>query len=356
MRNLKPTHLSAVGDHSSAVSDILDRVVTIAPAPLLPGEKQADYADVAVRIVRAAKPRDAIEEFLIRDVVDLTWEILRLRRLKAGLLRASIDNGVREVMDSLGYGEGRQYGYVRELAGSWAAGEKSAKKEVAIALEKAQLTIEDVMAKTLDSKIESFERFDRMLASAEARRNNALREVDRHRSALGGAVRHAIDETRTRNSMTSRPEPPEGGTLCLTTDRERRANRANAKSSTGPKTAPGKARSAQNALRHGLNVTTLSDPVLAPLAEAMARRRARQAPDAGALDRARRIAEAQVDINRVRGARRRLITGLLTDPKYQPLRVLQTTIPADEDDCIVALERTFPGRTLSRLMKLKSIR
>jgi hypothetical protein len=58
----------------------------------------------------------------------------------------------------------------------------------------------------------------------------------------------------------------------LTTDRERRANRANAKSSTGPKTASGKARSAQNALRHGLNVSTLLDPALAPLAEAMARR------------------------------------------------------------------------------------
>jgi hypothetical protein len=108
----------------------------------------------------------------------------------------------------------------------------------------------------------------------------------------------------------------------LTTDRERRANRANAKSSTGPKTASGKARSAQNALRHGLNVSTLSDPALAPLAEAMARRIAGHDADAEALERARRIAEAQVDINRVRGARRRLITGLLTDPKYQSLRVL----------------------------------
>ena len=109
----------------------------------------------------------------------------------------------------------------------------------------------------------------------------------------------------------------------MTTDRERRANRANAKSSTGPKTASGKARSAQNALRHGLNVSTLSDPALAPLAEAMARSIAGHDADAEALDRARRIAEAQVDINRVRGSRRRLITRLLTDPKYQPLQALK---------------------------------
>jgi hypothetical protein len=83
MQNLKPTHFSVVADHPSAVSDVLDRVVTIAPAPLLPGEKQADYAEVALRIVKGAQPRDAVEEFLTRDVIDLTWDILRLRRMKA---------------------------------------------------------------------------------------------------------------------------------------------------------------------------------------------------------------------------------------------------------------------------------
>ncbi len=76
--------------------------------------------------------------------------------------------------------------------------EKAAQKEVAGALQKAQLTMEDVMAETLEGKIDSFERFDRLLASSEARRNNALREIERHRAALGAAVRQAIDEVRGR--------------------------------------------------------------------------------------------------------------------------------------------------------------
>jgi hypothetical protein len=33
-----------------------------------------------------------------------------------------------------------------------------------------------------------------MLARAEARRNNALREIDRHRDALGSGVRRSIQE------------------------------------------------------------------------------------------------------------------------------------------------------------------
>ena len=47
--------------------------------------------------------------------------------------------------------------------------ERKAQKKIAGALQKAQLTIEDVMAKTLESEIDSFERFDRSLASSEAR-------------------------------------------------------------------------------------------------------------------------------------------------------------------------------------------
>ena len=34
----------------------------------------------------AIKPKDVLEEMWVRDVVDLTWETLRMRRLKAALL------------------------------------------------------------------------------------------------------------------------------------------------------------------------------------------------------------------------------------------------------------------------------
>ena len=83
----------------------------------------------------------------------------------------------------------------------------------------------------------------------------------------------------------------------------RRANRRNAASSTGPRTARGKARASRNALRHGLGAIRLDE------AEAAGEvRRIVQAlcpGDAGSLrlDQAVIIAEAQVMLARVRAAR-----------------------------------------------------
>jgi hypothetical protein len=107
----------------------------------------------------------------------------------------------------------------------------------------------------------------------------------------------------------------------LTSDRQQRANRANAKSSTGPKTAAGKARAAQNAFRHGLNVPVRSDPLLAPEIEAMARRISGRHADDETMEGARRIAEAQFDLNRVRNRRRLLITQFLVNPYFVPRHI-----------------------------------
>jgi len=94
MQDTKPLPPSIAATAGSSPTNVLDRVIAIAPASLLPGEKEADYATIAARIVSASGPGDAIEEFLIRDVVDLTWEILRLRRAKAGILKSSMRDGV----------------------------------------------------------------------------------------------------------------------------------------------------------------------------------------------------------------------------------------------------------------------
>jgi hypothetical protein len=107
-----------------------------------------------------------------------------------------------------------------------------------------------------------------------------------------------------------------------------RANRRNAKASTGPRTAPGKARVAQNALRHGLNVPIALDQSLGLEIDRLAKLIVGADTDRQNLAAARRIAEAQLDIIRVRRAR----LALLTDPDARTplltLRDLQKVVNA----------------------------
>jgi hypothetical protein len=100
----------------------------------------------------------------------------------------------------------------------------------------------------------------------------------------------------------------------LTSDRKINANRANARASTGPRTARGRASAARNALRHGLNLPVCSDPVLSEEVEALAREIA--GPDATVEIKglAGRIAEAQIDLRRVRYARHQLLSNALSNP------------------------------------------
>jgi hypothetical protein len=89
----------------------------------------------------------------------------------------------------------------------------------------------------------------------------------------------------------------------LTSERKINANRANARSSTGPQTAQGRARAARNALRHALSLPISSNPALSEEVEALASQIAGSGADAKTQELARRIAEAQIDLRRVRHAR-----------------------------------------------------
>ena len=102
----------------------------------------------------------------------------------------------------------------------------------------------------------------------------------------------------------------------MSTERKIRANRANARASTGPKTSQGLAHAARNALRHGLSVPLHFIPGLSEEVEALAREIAGPGANAEIQDLARGVAEAQTNLRRVRHARHQLLSRALSDPYY----------------------------------------
>ena len=81
------------------------------------------------------------------------------------------------------------------------------------------------------------------------------------------------------------------------------SNRRNARRSTGPKSAAGKAKVAKNALRHGLAIPARLDSALSQEIEELAELIAGGNVAPYLLDCARRVAEAQIDLRRIRRVR-----------------------------------------------------
>ena len=121
----------------------------------------------------------------------------------------------------------------------------------------------------------------------------------------------------------------------MTSARQRESNRINARRSTGPRTPAGKLRASRNAVRHGFTLPVSHDPAAAPQVAALARAIAALAAPArppGTADAlaepARRVAEAQVDLVRIRRARHELFVEALAGPAHATPRLDLPTVRA----------------------------
>ena len=163
--------------------------VPFGPAPLAEGEVACAYDELLLRISCAVRPADIFEEIWVRDIVDLTWEALRLRRLAAGLMTVGARRALElDLRPLVGFDQ------ARGMARGWAAREPMAVGEVAEHLAANGIAMENLAAKGLGLELDSIERVDRMTMAAEARRNAALREIDRHRATLARRLRAAVAE------------------------------------------------------------------------------------------------------------------------------------------------------------------
>ncbi len=124
-------------------------------------------------------------------MVALAWEVNRLRRLKAGLLRLEQREALATVLQ-----KAMPYREAQTLAIEWSAGLERAQKEVDRTFSQWNLDMDVVMATALNTKLDKIEQIDRMLNMASARRDAVLREIERRRDSLAARIRQApIDVT-----------------------------------------------------------------------------------------------------------------------------------------------------------------
>jgi hypothetical protein len=139
-----------------------------------------------------------------------------------------------------------------------------------------------------------------------------------------------IQRTRARSVESSYQTPPItrqralNGGMTMASERQIAANRLNARKSTGPRSGTGKKRASGNAYRHGLTLNITSTAALAEQLDKLAREIAGDSEDAILLGRARAVAQAELELARVRRAKVALIERASAFGELDPPRVTVT--------------------------------
>jgi hypothetical protein len=243
---------SKAGSKSKSATSILTAQSTLFHQPLLlEGEDAAAYDELLASISAAVNPVNIIDEIYIADMIILQWEILRYHRLKSKLIGAlglsylksflieevdyddelaedvaellveglpqderdsaatlaqkyidQDEQAVQRVKQIL-QGMGVDLDAVRasvparlanEVLQGYLRREPGAVKTVRELFTQVGNDMDSFMASALVNNLDSVERIDRLITSAESRRDNALREIDRRRAALGEALRRTVQQ------------------------------------------------------------------------------------------------------------------------------------------------------------------
>jgi hypothetical protein len=195
------------GPNSAAAPQHDNGMALLGPPMLLPGEDRDKWEKLNAAVIAAMEPADIIDQIWTRDIVDLESHILQLRRLWTGLLSAGQQQALANVLQPLMSKDmfGVEYAEAELLAMKYLLGRPEAVKEVTGLLEAAGMPWEAVLAKTMAFNAETFELNDRMCMRAEARRDAALREIDRRRTRFGERIRRALAELKPGEYFQSEP-------------------------------------------------------------------------------------------------------------------------------------------------------
>jgi hypothetical protein len=161
--------------------------------PLLRGEEPSLYNNLMDQFSRLVEPKDMIEWWWVKDITDHTWEIRRLRRFKVLFVELRRDKVVdnREHWNTLG--ENVKYVPVpvpdgeEETGGVWVQENPDYVPEPVPDSEKDS-------AQMFMDVVDEYKSVDKLIASAELRRDRTLREIEHRREHLARRLRKASDE------------------------------------------------------------------------------------------------------------------------------------------------------------------
>ncbi len=163
--------------------------------PVLISEDPSAYETMFANMAAAVMPRDAMEWILMKDCVDLSWEIRRIRLAKAGIVDVTRKEALRSILESI-LEEDERTGRDRIPAADIKAdgwyNDPSAREALLAHLAKHGLEEEAITAQAFAIRSRELEKLDNMLASAERRRYAMLQDIGLYRDLFLLRMRDVI--------------------------------------------------------------------------------------------------------------------------------------------------------------------
>src|SRR5712671_3804069 len=160
------------------------------PSFLLPGESRQDFDAIRQMMVDDIRPETNIEWLWTLDLVELSWEILRYRRLKKRILDAHRVTAIDAILQRLD-GEGMPVETMqmvrtraRRAAAEW-RDDREAAVEIEARLDRGGFDAVDINAEVFVQARELFDMFDQLMIAAQRRRVGLLREISIRHEIVG---------------------------------------------------------------------------------------------------------------------------------------------------------------------------
>jgi hypothetical protein len=181
---------------SQSASKALRRPDLFGPPPILMGEDAQAYDEILDRAFGAVGPTDFIEEIWVRDLVDVTWSLFRLRRLKAKFWSDDVSDVADDQAATRATSEARRVeGAIKEEMNRLLVTDSELSWETLVeqnprANEKFQelyssawssLDTNSIQATVMMDNFGTFEQIDKLIAIEQRRMDEVIRELDRHR-------------------------------------------------------------------------------------------------------------------------------------------------------------------------------
>jgi hypothetical protein len=169
---------------------------------LLITESKNDLDQIRKELSAEMKPRRFIEHMYVDEMGYHIWEILRYRRGKTNLIRLAMRPALEDLLPELLRQSGEYAHHHRDeaqrLAQDWFSNEKT-KKHVRELLARYGLDDSAIEAQAMRRVADELDWFDRLLASAEGRRERALRGITEYRFAR--QLRESSDRMINRKAL-----------------------------------------------------------------------------------------------------------------------------------------------------------